>query len=235
MSRVSHSLLDPYVTTPLKKYYPSLPIPKSFPPEGLIAAGHLMALLGGVGFAYSTTTWWGGLLAAVGVWGNHFADIFDGTHARATGQCRHGGELLDHFTDPLSFTYWIVGMSVAIGHIELGLAGVVVLYATALLTSIKAKITGKFELATFGPTEFKMMLIAWGVSHAVLQYFSVELLSTIAFGGYSVLLVLGFIQLLSGLILGVREVNSCSTQIDQEEWVVTRESTEGMTEESSRE
>ncbi|MCA9042997.1 MAG: CDP-alcohol phosphatidyltransferase family protein [Planctomycetaceae bacterium] len=235
MSRVSHSLLDPYVTTPLKKYYPSLPIPKSFPPEGLIAAGHLMALLGGVGFAYSTTTWWGGLLAAVGVWGNHFADIFDGTHARATGQCRHGGELLDHFTDPLSFTYWIVGMSVAIDRIELGLIGVILLYATALLTSIKAKITGKFELATFGPTEFKMMLIAWGVSHAVLQYFSVELLSTIAFGGYSVLLVLGFIQLLSGLILGVREVNSCSTQIDQEEWVVTRESTEGMTEESSRE
>ncbi|MEZ5943269.1 MAG: CDP-alcohol phosphatidyltransferase family protein [Planctomycetaceae bacterium] len=235
MSRVSHSLLDPYVTTPLKKHYSLLPIPKSFPPEGLIAVGHLMALLGGVGFAYSTTTWWGGLLAAVGVWGNHFADIFDGTHARATGQCRHGGELLDHFTDPLSFTYWIVGMSVAIDRIELGLIGVIVLYATALLTSIKAKITGKFELATFGPTEFKMMLVAWGISHSVMQYFYVDLLPTIAIVGYSVLLIVGVIQLLSGLVLGVREVNACSVQVDQEEWVVTRESNEGVTNESSRE
>ncbi len=221
MARISHSILDPYLTTPLKAHYPRLPIPRSFPPEGLIAVGHLMAILGGFGFAFSTTTWWGGLLAAVGVAGNHLADIFDGTHARATGQCRHGGELLDHFTDPLSFSYWIVGMAVAIGRLDLGLAGVICLYATALLTSIKAKITGKFELASFGPTEFKTLLVLWGLSHVVICVSATAWLLSVALTGYCLLLLIGGVQLVTVVVCGVLEVNRNTTKIDTTEWIIT--------------
>ena len=52
----------------------------------------------------------------------------------------------------------------SVGRIELGLALVVILYATALLTSIKAKITGNFFLQRFGPTEFKLVTNQSGVT-----------------------------------------------------------------------
>ena len=224
MARVSHSLLDPYVTVPLKRHYHRLPIPRSFPPEGLIALGHLSAILGGIGFAFSTTTWWGGLLAAGGVAGNHLADIFDGTHARETGQCRHGGELLDHFTDPLSFSYWIAGLSLGMGQPELGIAGVIVLYATAVLTNIKAKLTGEFALATFGPTEFKSLLVMWGVALAATPLLTAALpVATLALWGYLALLAAGIVQLVCGLIRGVREVNRLAVAPDTEEWITVRD------------
>lgn len=225
MARISHSYLDPYLTIPLKAYYPKLPIPPWLPPEGLIGMGHVFALCGGVGFALSTSTWWGGLLAAMGVVGNHLADVFDGTHARATGQCRHGGELLDHFTDPLSFSYWIVGMAITIERLDLGLAGVICLYATALLTNIKAKITGEFELASFGPTEFKTLLVVWGLTHTVLLVSICSALPLVALSGYCMLLAIGIGQLVTGLIRGVRDVNRCETKIDTTEWTVTHSGT----------
>jgi len=106
--RISKSLLDPWVGPPIKSLYEILPIPSWFPPKGIVGLGHLSAIAGALGFAYSTSTTWGGLLAALGVFGNHAADCVDGTHARRTNQCRNGGELLDHFTDPLSFSYWLV-------------------------------------------------------------------------------------------------------------------------------
>src|SRR5262245_11454296 len=121
--RVSHSYLDPVIGPRVKAIYPYLRIPPWFPPEGIIAVGHALAILGAVGFAYSTEYWWGGLLITLGALGNHFADCIDGTHARATGQCRNGGELLDHFTDPLSFSYWIVGWSISCAAWPLGVAG----------------------------------------------------------------------------------------------------------------
>jgi len=74
--RVSHSLLAPII-------------------------GHLSAIAGAVGFAFSTEAWWGGVVGCLGVIGNHTADCLDGTHTRSTGQCRNGGKLLDHVTDPL--------------------------------------------------------------------------------------------------------------------------------------
>ena len=103
--RVSHSLLDPFIGPPIKALYPRLNIPAWFPPEGIVLAGHGLAIVGALGFAFATRNVWGGLCVAIGVAGNHFADCIDGTHARSTDQCRNGGELLDHFTDPLSFTY----------------------------------------------------------------------------------------------------------------------------------
>ena len=55
--RVSHSLLDPLVTTPLKSIHPRLAIPAWFPPEGIVLVGHLLAIVGAVGFACAGR-WW---------------------------------------------------------------------------------------------------------------------------------------------------------------------------------
>ena len=41
-------------------------IPRSFPPEGIILVGHLLAIVGAIGFALTTQYWWAGLLAAKG-------------------------------------------------------------------------------------------------------------------------------------------------------------------------
>ncbi len=58
--RVSYSLLDPWITAPLKGLYPRLPIPTWLPPEAIVGCGHLAALMGAAGFACSTTYAWGG-------------------------------------------------------------------------------------------------------------------------------------------------------------------------------
>lgn len=223
--RVSQSLLDPWFSTPLKSsLYPRLNLPAWFPPEGIIAVGHLWAIVGAVGFALAGDFWWGGLLAAVGVAMNHVSDVLDGTHARTTGQCRNGGELLDHFADPLSFCYWIVGIAVCAEFLPLGIAGVLVIYATALLTNIKAKMSGTFELATFGPTEFKSLLILFGVSLTVIvggTELSNARAASWALVFLSALLVVGVIQLVSGLYRTVREVNALPPA-DTEEWELAR-------------
>ena len=88
--RVSYSPLDPYLTAPLKQLYARLGVPARFPPEGIVVIGHLCAIAGALGFAFADRWWWAGLIAALGVAGNHIADVLDGTHARATNQCRNG-------------------------------------------------------------------------------------------------------------------------------------------------
>ena len=89
--RVSLSLLDPWLTLPIKGLYRRLRIPARLPPEAIVGCGHLAAIVGAVGFAFSTRSPWGGVLAALGVALNHTCDVLDGTHARATNQCRNGG------------------------------------------------------------------------------------------------------------------------------------------------
>lgn len=185
-------------------------------------AGHLCAIAAAVGFAWSTTTWWGGLLMALGVAGNHFADCIDGTHARSTGQCRNGGELLDHFTDPLSFAYWIFGWAVAVERLELGITGVIVMYATAVLTNIKAKLLGEFTLATFGPTEFKSGLVVLGIVLSVA--FQANSGVTYEIAHYALLLSVfaGATSLLAGLGSAVVEVNQKGAPPDTTEWDTVR-------------
>ena len=63
-TRVSRSILDPYLTVPLKSIYNRLPIPSKFPPEGVVFIGHFLAVLGAFALAYLTTFWWMGLVAA---------------------------------------------------------------------------------------------------------------------------------------------------------------------------
>ena len=193
-------------------------IPRYFPPEGIVLIGHLLALAGGVGFALAGKHAIGGLLVVFGVAGNHIADMVDGTHARATGQCRNGGELLDHFTDPLSFCYWMIGMSVATDLPYVGIICILCIYATAVLTNIRAKITGEFTLAAFGPTEFKTLLALFG---AFLFVNSVQgsLTGTAMIGGFlKILAVIGVLQLLVGLRNAVHQVNRSSAKPDTSEW-----------------
>lgn len=223
--RISHSLLDPWLGPPLKSLYAILPIPHWFPPEGIVLTGHTLAIVAAFGFTYSTSLWWAGLLAAVGVFGNHTADCLDGTHARSTGQCRNGGELLDHFTDPLSFSYWLVGISFSCDRLDLGLVAVICLYATSVLTNIKAKMIGEFTLAKFGPTEFKMLLVVYGIFMTSLVSFAPE---TQLSKGWSlriflILIVVGILQLLFNLWIAMRDVNKHGAPPDTTEWITNRD------------
>ena len=221
VQRVSHSYLDPWIGPRIKDLYPYLHIPRWFPPEGIIAVGHLLAIVGAVGFAYSTDYWWGGLLIAVGALGNHFADCIDGTHARATGQCRNGGELLDHFTDPLSFSYWIVGWSLSCAAGPWAMAGLICIYATAVLTSIKAKIIGEFTVSSFGPTEFKLLLAGYGLALMLLpqSWRAAGIADQIAFIALVVMLGVGILQLVLNLIWSVHEVNTRGAAPDTSPWI----------------
>lgn len=219
--RISHSVLDPWIGPKLKSLYPHLHISAKFPPEGIVLAGHLFAAIGAVGFALCTTYWWGGLLAAFGVIANHTADCVDGTHARQTGQCRNGGELLDHFTDPLSFAYWLVGIGVACARLDLALVAVICLFATAVLTNIKAKLIGEFTLARFGPTEFKTLLASFGVIASAVMLWTAFPLVTITTCFYVALIAFGLIQLPINLVLAVKEVNRSGIEADTSEWVTT--------------
>ena len=224
--RISHSVLDPVIGPRLQSLYPHLRIPKWFPPEGIVGIGHAFAIAGAVGFAFSTQTWWGGLLAAAGVIGNHTADCVDGTHARQTGQCRNGGELLDHFTDPMSFAYWLVGISVACGRLDLGLVAVILLFAVAVLTNIKAKLTGEFTLAKFGPTEFKTLLVAAGVTLSTVMIVNSLAIATLSAGtfltiGFAGLIGVGLIYLPVNLVKAVKDVNANGDEPDTSEWVTT--------------
>jgi phosphatidylglycerophosphate synthase len=207
----------------LKGLYGLFPIPKAIPPEGIVLLGHLLAIVAAVGFAFSTRFWWGGWLVVIGVAGNHLADCLDGTHARATRQCRNGGELLDHFFDPLSFAYWVVGMAVSCGRLDLGLAAVICLYATAVLTNIKAKMIGEFTLARFGPTEFKSLLVIYGITLSLLTQGVIPGIASdqVAFYFFVTLLGVGVLQLVVNLFTSVRDVNRRGAAPDTSEWEVT--------------
>lgn len=219
--RISHSLLDPIVGPRLQALYPLLRIPRWFPPEGIVLIGHVSAIVGAVGFAFSTQHWWGGLIGCAGVIGNHTADCVDGTHARATGQCRNGGELLDHFTDPLSFAYVLIGLAVACGRLDLGLAAVCCLFAMAVLTNIKAKMTGEFTLSAFGPTEFKTALAFSGIALAIgtTSLLGGTFASQLALCAYAAMVVIGILMLVHQLITSVIEVNHSGSEVDTTEWV----------------
>ena len=218
--RISHSLLDPYIIPHIPKLYRVLAIPRWFPPEGIVFLGHLLAIVGAVGFAYTVKNWWCGIIAVIGVAGNHFADMLDGTHARQTGQCRNSGELLDHFVDPLSFCYWIIGIAISCDRPFLGLIAIMAIYATAVLTNIKAKMIGEFTLAAFGSTEFKCLLIIYGLAIVVVGASSHLSLGpgAMAIGFLWISAAIGVIQLVINLVLALREVDMKGPEPDTENW-----------------
>ena len=221
-AKVSSSLLDPWLTIPLKSRYPLFRIPASLPPEAIVITGHLLAVGAAFAFAFAAEYWFAGALAALGVALNHVCDVLDGTHARRTGQCRNGGELLDHFVDPLSFAYWITGISVAADCLPLGLAGVICLFATAVLTSIRAKLTGEFRLNRFGPTEFKLLLIGLALFQSLVPGGVIGGVSSAgtALGFLAVLLAVGVLALVVSLRQSIRDVNRSGHAPDQTDWHV---------------
>ncbi len=222
--RVSYSLLDPILTHPLKQLYTVKGLPSFLPPEMVVLAGHLFAIVGGVGFYFSTSYWWGGFLAATGVALNHWADVWDGTHARATNQCRNGGELLDHFLDPISFSYYLIGISFACGLTSLGTIAVLCLMAMSVLTNIRTKMTGEFTLSTIGPTEFKTALVCAGIGLSSVSLYQIEypLIQYYLAIGFAALTAFGVLQLIVNLFQSINEVNSKGTPADTTEWVTVR-------------
>ena len=216
--RTSHSILDPFIIPLVGPLYRALHIPRRYPPEGIIAVGHVAAIGGAVGFAFSTHVWWAGLLAGLGVIVNHVADMVDGTHARSTGQCRNGGELLDHFTDPLSFSYWMIGLGFAAGAPGLALPAVLAIMATAVLTNLRAKITGNFSLAAFGPTEFKALLVLLGVALAIVMRVGPQHAPEAAWWTLLALGVVGVVTLAVGVPRAVLDVNRRGAAPDDTPW-----------------
>lgn len=218
-ARVSHSLLDPYLTTPLRGFYPLLSLPRRLPPESIVLMGHACAIAAAVALAFSIQLPWLGALAGLFVVAHHLCDVFDGQHARATNQCRHGGELLDHFLDPLSISYLVVAWAFAAGTPAWAIPGVLIVMATAVLTNLKAKLGAAFELPRLGPTELKAGLailsfvaaigaqIAPPVTQSVLQWLLIGV--TLAAG----------LRLPIEIASAVNAVNKSDTEVDQTEWV----------------
>ena len=188
--------------------------------EAIVISGHLFAVAAAFAFAFADQYSMAGALASLGVVMNHICDVLDGTHARRTGQCRNGGELLDHFVDPLSFAYWITGISVAADCLALGLAGVICLFATAVLTNIRAKLTGEFRLSRFGPTEFKLLLIGLAIFQSLtLSGFITGVSSAnAALGFLAVLLAIGVVSLVASLAQSIRDVNRSGHAPDETDW-----------------
>lgn len=223
MARLSRSLLDPLLLPLVPRLYAVLALPRRLWPEAIVLGGHALAIGGAVAFAFAGAQWWAGLLAAAGVAGNHLCDMIDGTHARSTGQCRNGGELLDHFTDPLSFSYWMIGLGVCAGVLQWALAAVLIIYATAVLTNIRAKLTGEFILARFGPTEFKALLVLLGVALAGSSAGALPMeASALALWWLRVMVPIGVLTLIVGLIRAVRDVNARGAAPDTRPWSLDR-------------
>jgi phosphatidylglycerophosphate synthase len=210
--RVTRSILDPLFLPFVKPVYRMLRIPRGFPPEGIIGVGHLSAIIGALGLAFALRSPVLAIIGAIGVAGSHIADMVDGTHARETNQCRNGGELLDHFVDPLAFSYWAIGLAVSCGAWPYGYAAVIVIFATALLTNIKAKITGEFTLAPFGSTEMRTLLVIYGILQAFMA--SRALAFWLLVGGTAA----GAATLLIMLIQAVRQVNASGVEPDETPW-----------------
>ena len=103
----------------------------------------------------------------------------------------------------------------------LGIGGVIVIYATAVLTNIKAKMVGEFTLSRFGPTEFKTLLVLFALLAAGTTggwWLRPELASQLAFRFVLVLFVVGAVQLMWNLWKAIRTVNAVGAPPDTTEW-----------------
>lgn len=217
--RISHSLLDPYLTTPLRAWYPFLALPKRLPPEAIVIAGHVCGVLAAISLALSPSWSLLAVFAGLFVVGHHLCDIFDGQHARATGQCRHGGELLDHFLDPLSISYLVLGWAWAAGTPALAIPGVLVVMGTAVLTNIKAKLGGAFELSRLGPTEFKAFMACMPIAAGIGLTFAPAITQQVLWWTLAAMTAAAVLRLPFELVAAVRDVNRSDKAIDTTEWI----------------
>jgi hypothetical protein len=117
----------------------------------------------------------------------------------------------------------MIGLGVAADSLALALAAVIALFATAVLTSIKAKMTGRFTLARVGPTEFKALLTLYALTIAAVAFTrpdNAPAVSLITFAALTAALV---IQLIINLITAIDEVNRDDTsKPDTTDWQLQR-------------
>ena len=107
------------------------------------------------------------------------------------------------------------------------MAGLIVLYATAILTNIKAKMLGEFTLATFGPTEFKAGLVGFGFLLAIMHFVQPSYVANMVGWSLRIATVVGGAQLIRGLMMAVREVDQHGAPPDTSEWETVREKKSG--------
>jgi archaetidylinositol phosphate synthase len=222
MAKVSSSFLDAMIRPQVTPLYVRLRIPKRFPPEGIVVAGHLFALAAGFFFAYSQVIWWCGPLAACCVLFNQVLDMLDGAHARATGQCRNSGELLDHLLGPLGYAYWVIGLSVSSRFVTLAIPGLVILYSIVTISHMIHHFTGEFRLSRFGPTEFRAVMFLYGLTLPFIHIVNLKykILSNYTFL-FSIFLILVYaLNLFQLLWSAIRRVNTEALPPDTSEWIL---------------
>lgn len=208
--KVSHSVIDILLNRRFRlkpRLYRILPIPRKLPPEALVGTGFAMAVTSGLAFSQSADGWWGAAAAlfAVLYW---LCDLVDGEHARQTGQCRNGGELLDHFADPLAISIVAVGVGFSISSTWLGFVSALLVYANAYLVMLRTSITGVLIMPRMGTAEAVAAAVILGVGSTLCattghqqggEIFRTAMLAAAA--GTACL------QVTTGLVSAVREVN----------------------------
>jgi hypothetical protein len=102
------------------------------------------------------------------------------------------------------------------------MAGIAVIFATAVLTNIRAKMIGEFTLARFGPTEFKTLLVLFAALQGAVVLSGRQLLAPqLAFWFIAAMTTAGLVQLVVSLRKAVREVNAgAAASADTTEWQV---------------
>ena len=214
-ARVTHSLLDPYVTTPARAWYPRLRLPRRLPPEAIVLFGNASAAGAAACLAASPGRPWAGLLGAGLVLLYHFADVFDGQHARATGQCRNGGELLDHFCDPVSLSLLCAGWARAGGAFEWSAAAAILVMGKGLLENLKAKLGANFEVGRFGPTELKFAFAGLLAATAAMP---ADTARAMLFWTFAAALAVAWLAFPLEIAAAVRAVNRSGHEADTSEW-----------------
>jgi phosphatidylglycerophosphate synthase len=207
-----------YFICPGEKFYKFLRIPKSFPPEGIVLLGFIFSCLAAICFALSPSYPIAGFLAALCVYGNFVSDYMDGRHARTTGQCRNGGELLDHFFDPLSFSVIIIGFGVAVSQPYLALLTVLGIYCNVAIVFQEAMIMGVLTLKVIGPNEARVLYMFAGIVQSLVVYSGVSG-HVVPMGMLVVACLLSVSQTVIELFKTVEKVNKYGPEPDNEGWI----------------
>lgn len=217
--KISSSRIDARLVPIVRGFYAAHPIPSRVPPELIVISGHLVALIAGLSLALSTRAWWWGVIGAVCVFLNQITDMLDGTHARATGQCRNSGDLLDHFLDPLSYAYWVIGIGVAADSIALVIPALLLLYSFITLTYILQRMTGELRIPRLGSTEYRFFIVLYGIISALICAILGESVAIrVAFYSLLAMMISYFLELVLQLRKSIKRVDTEFKLQDVDAW-----------------
>jgi len=142
----------------------------------------------------------------------------DGRHARTTGQCRNGGELLDHFFDPLSFSVIIIGFGVAVNQPYLALLTVLGIYCNVAIVFQEAMIMGTLTLKVIGPNEARVLYMFAGLVQSTVVYSGLPG-HVVPLGMLVVATLLSVVQTIVELYKTVEKVNKYGPEPDNDGWI----------------